>query len=150
MRIWCDADACPRPVKEVLYRAAVRTSTRLTLVANQPLTTPKSNWIDTVQVPSGLDVADHHILEHLSADDLVVTADIPLAAEVIEKAATAVNPRGELYTEANVRERLSVRDFMTDLRSAGVQTGGPRGYSDKDKQAFANALDRWLTQRSKS
>jgi uncharacterized protein len=149
MRIWCDADACPRPVKEVLYRAAVRTSTQLTLVANQPLSVPRSNWINTVQVPSGLDVADHHILEQLTAEDLVVTADIPLAAEVIEREATAVNPRGELYTEANVRERLSIRDFMTDLRSAGVQTGGPRGYSDRDKQAFANSLDRWLAQRLK-
>ena len=149
MRIWCDADACPRPVKEVLYRAAIRTGMQLTLVANQPLTVPRSTLINTVQVPSGLDVADHHILEHLGAEDLVVTADIPLAAEVIELKAVAVNPRGELYTEANVRERLSVRDFMTDLRSAGVQTGGPRGYSDRDKQAFANSLDRWLAQRPK-
>jgi uncharacterized protein len=148
MRIWCDADACPRPVKEVLYRAAERTGTRLTLVANQPLGTPRSKWIDTVQVPAGFDVADHHILEQLSADDLVITADIPLAAEAIERQATVIDPRGELYTDANVRERLSVRDFMADLRGAGVQTGGPRGYSDRDKQQFANALDRWLAQRS--
>jgi len=148
MRIWCDADACPRPVKEILYRAAERTSTQLTLVANQPLSIPRSRWVSMVQVPSGFDVADHHIIEQVTPDDLVITADIPLAAAVIDKGATAIDPRGELYTDANIRERLSVRDFMADLRGAGVQTGGPKGYGDREKQSFANSLDRWLAQRS--
>lgn len=148
MRIWCDADACPRPVKEILYRAAQRTGVRLTLVANQPLGVPRQGPIDSIVVPQGLDVADHHILEQLTDADLVITADVPLAAEVIERGATAIDPRGETYDEGNVRQRLSIRDFMTELRSAGVQTGGPKGYSDRDKQQFANALDRWLAQRS--
>lgn len=145
MKIWVDADACPAVIKEILFRAANRTQVPLTLVANQPLRTPPSKWIDSIQVGAGFDVADNEIVRRLEAGDLVVTADIPLAAEAIAKGAQALNPRGELYTEGTIRERLSMRDFMDTLRSSGVDTGGPAAFSQADRQAFANQLDRLLT-----
>jgi uncharacterized protein YaiI (UPF0178 family) len=146
--IWVDADACPKPVKEILYRAAERIQAPLILVANQPLYTPPSPLIRSVLVPGGCDVADGHIAEHLHPGDLVVTADIPLAAIVVEKGGHALDPRGELYTVDNIRERLCVRDFMAELRSGGVDTGGPRPWGNGDKQAFANQLDRFLSRRT--
>ncbi|WP_019626828.1 YaiI/YqxD family protein [Thioalkalivibrio sp. ALJT] len=146
MKIWVDADACPVVIKEILFRAAKRTETPLTLVANQPMRTPPSKWIDSIQVGAGFDVADNEIVRRLGPGDLVITADIPLAAEVIEKGGQALNPRGELYTRDNIRERLSMRDFMDTLRSSGVETGGPAALGPRDRQAFGNALDRWLAQ----
>jgi uncharacterized protein YaiI (UPF0178 family) len=146
-QIWVDADACPKVIKEILFRAAERVGMQLTLVANQPLTIPRSRHIRTVQVPAGFDVADNHIVQQVTKDDLVITADIPLAAEVIAKGALALNPRGELYTEANIRQRLTMRDFMETLRSSGVDTGGPAALSQADRQQFANQLDRLLVQR---
>ncbi len=143
-QIWVDADACPKVIKEILYRAAERVGIPLTLVANQPLATPPSRHIRTVQVPPGFDVADNHIAQQVGPDDLVITADIPLAADVIAKGALALNPRGELYTEANIRQRLTMRDFMDTLRGSGVDTGGPAAFNHADRQAFANQLDRLL------
>jgi hypothetical protein len=142
--IWVDADACPKVIKEILFRAAERVNIPLTLVANQPIPIPRSRYIQTIQVASGFDVADNHIVQQTQADDLVITADIPLAAEVIAKGALALNPRGELYTEANIRERLVMRDFMDTLRGSGVMTGGPASLNLADRQAFANQLDRLL------
>jgi uncharacterized protein YaiI (UPF0178 family) len=147
MHIWVDADACPAVIKEILFRAAQRLAIPVTLVANQPLHTPPSPLIRSVQVGHGFDVADKHITERLQPGDLVVTADIPLAAQVIEKGGTVINPRGERYTTENIRERLALRDFMEELRSAGEVTSGPPPLSKSDRQAFANALDRLLTQR---
>jgi uncharacterized protein YaiI (UPF0178 family) len=147
MQIWVDADACPVAVKEILFRAADRTGVRVTLVANQPLRVPASSNIRCVLVPAGLDVADHRIVELLQPQDLVVTADIPLAAAVIAKQGHALNPRGELYTQENIRERLSMRNFMDELRGSGVVTGGPPALSQRDRQAFANSLDTFLTRR---
>lgn len=144
MRIWVDADACPNVIKEILYRAAERVGVELTLVANRPLTTRKSRFIKVQQVPGGFDQADNWILKAVQADDLVITADIPLAAEAVGKGAFALNPRGELYTEENVRERLNMRDIMDELRSTGVGTGGPPAISKSDRQAFANQLDSLL------
>ena len=144
MHIWVDADACPRAIKEILFRAAERVKVPLTLVANQPLRPPRSQYITSVVVPAGLDVADTHIVQHMSAGDLVITADIPLAAEVIENGGHAINPRGEFYSENNIRERLSTRDFMDALRGSGVITGGPSSFNQGDRQAFANQLDRFL------
>jgi uncharacterized protein YaiI (UPF0178 family) len=144
MQIWVDADACPKVIKEILYRAAERKQMQVTLVANQPLTTPRSKFIATLQVPPGFDVADNEIVRRVEAGDLVITADIPLAAEVIEKDAVALNPRGERYTTANIRERLNMRDFMDTMRSSGVATGGPPPLSQSDRQAFANQLDQML------
>lgn len=144
MQIWVDADACPVTVKEILYRAAERVQCQLTLVANQPLRTPASPWIRSVQVPRGFDVADNHIANAVAPGDLVVTADIPLAAAVVERQAFALNPRGEFYSTENVRELLDMRNFMDTLRSAGVQTGGPEALSQADRQRFANRLDRFL------
>ncbi|OMG52575.1 DUF188 domain-containing protein [Azonexus hydrophilus] len=144
MQIWVDADACPGVIKEIIFRAAERKQIQTTLVANQMLRTPPSKFIRAIQVPSGFDVADAHIVEQLSAGDLVVTADIPLAALVIERGAHALNPRGELYTTATIRERLNMRDFMEGLRAAGVETGGPAAFGQADRQAFANQLDRFL------
>jgi len=145
MQIWVDADACPGDAKELLYRAAKRTKIKMTLVANQPMPIPRSKYINSVQVGAGLNVADQWIVDSLEADDLVVTADIPLAAAVVEKGATALNPRGELYTEENLGERVAVRNLLEDLRNGGMITGGPPSYNAKDRQAFANQLDRWLT-----
>lgn len=144
MQIWVDADACPGVIKEIIYRAAERKQIKTTLVANQMLRTPPSKFIRAIQVASGFDVADAHIVDQLNAGDLVVTADIPLAALVIERGAHAINPRGELYTTATIRERLNMRDFMEGLRAAGIETGGPAAFSQADRQAFANQLDRFL------
>ena len=144
MHIWVDADACPKVIKEILYRAAERAQLPLTLVANQPLVTPPSRLIRKVQVAPGFDVADNHIVQQVQAGDLVITADIPLAAAVIEKSALALNPRGELYTPDNVRQRLTMRNMMEELRSTGQVSGGPPPLNQRDRQAFANALDRLL------
>jgi hypothetical protein len=145
MQIWVDADACPGEIKELLYRAAKRTQTKVTLVANQALRTPPSEFIDSLLVPSGMNVADRRIVELVQPGDLVVTADIPLAAEVVAKGGQALDPRGELYTEANVGERLAVRNLFDGLRGGGQITGGPANFTAKHRQAFANQLDRWLT-----
>ncbi len=142
--IWVDADACPKVIKEILFRAANRTHTRLTLVANQPLSVPGSRYIRAVLVAAGFDVADNHIIQQAGAGDLVVTADIPLAAELVEKGCIALNPRGELYTSENIRQRLNMRDFMDTMRGSGVVTGGPPPINQSDRQAFANQLDRFL------
>jgi len=147
MRIWVDADACPVVIKEILYRAAVRAEIQLTLVANKPLRVPPSPWIKAFQVPGGFDVADRRIAQEVQAGDLVITADVPLAAEVIARGATVIDPRGELLTEANIKERLTMRNFMDSLRSSGVETGGPAALSNADRQAFANQIDRLLAKR---
>ena len=147
VRIWVDADACPRAVKDVIYRAARRTQVLTTFVANQMLLTPPSPYIKALQVPAGMDVADNEIVLRLAAEDLVITADIPLAAQVVERGAVALNPRGEWYTRENVRALLSMRDFMQHLRDSGTQTGGPAALSVRDVQSFANALDAWLAKR---
>lgn len=144
MQIWVDADACPRVIKEILYRAAERKKVQLTLVANQPLQTPNSTFVGSLVVGSGLDVADDKIVELMQAGDLVITADIPLAAAAIEKSGHALNPRGEFYTADNIKERLAVRNMLDELRGCGVETGGPAAFSACDKQAFANQLDRFL------
>lgn len=144
MRIWVDADACPGPIREILFRSAERVGVRLTLVANKPPGSPPSRYIDAVQVPAGLDAADRHIAATAEAGDLVVTADIPLAADVVAKGALALNPRGELYTAENIRERLGMRDLMDELRGMGVATRGPSPLNKSDRQAFANQLDRLL------
>ena len=149
MQIWVDADACPVVVKEILFRAADRTKTLVTLVANQYIRVPNSEHIKTVQVPSGFDVADNEIVKRAAAGDLIITADIPLAAEVIEKGAHALNPRGEMYSTENIRSLLNMRDFMDTMRSSGVDTsGGPPPLNQSDRQAFANQLDRFLTSHS--
>ncbi len=144
MQIWVDADACPRAIKEILYRAAERVGMQLILVANQPLQVPGSRFIRTVQVSAGFDVADNYIVQAVAEGDLVITADIPLAAGVIANGARALNPRGELYTQDNIRERLNMRDFMDTLRGSGVDTGGPAAFSNAERMAFANRLDRLL------
>ncbi len=144
MRIWVDADACPSVIKDILFRSAERVGVRLTLVANQPLNSPPSRYIDTVQVPPGLDAADRHIAAAVEAGDLVVTADIPLAADVVAKGGVALNPRGDLYTVDNIRERLGMRNRMDELRGMGVTTGGPSPLTKSDRQAFANQLDKLL------
>jgi uncharacterized protein YaiI (UPF0178 family) len=146
-QIWVDADACPVAIKEVLFRAAEREQVQVTLVANQWLRTPASRFVRAIQVPGGFDVADNEIVQRVAADDLVVTQDIPLAALVIEKGALAMHPRGELYTADTIAQRLGMRNFMDELRGAGVDTGGPAAFHARDKQAFANQLDRWLTRR---
>ena len=145
MQIWVDADACPREIKELLFRAATRRKVHVTLVANQQVRTPKSDYIDILVVPAGMDVADRRILELVASGDLVVTADIPLAADVVAKGGQALNPRGELYTDRNVGDRLVVRNLLDELRAGGQIIGGPRNFNVKDRQAFANQLDRWLT-----
>jgi uncharacterized protein YaiI (UPF0178 family) len=143
-QIWVDADACPKVIKEILFRAADRVGVAVTLVANQPLQVPRSRHIRSIRVAAGFDVADNHIVQQAEAGDLVITADIPLAAEVVAKGCLALNPRGDLYTEDTIRQRLSMRDFMDTLRSSGVDTGGPASLSQADRQAFANQLDRLL------
>ena len=148
MKIWVDADACPVVIKEILYRAAERTQIETTLVANQPLTVPRSKFIKTLQVPAGFDVADKEIVRRLQAGDLVITSDIPLAAEVIDKGGHALSPRGELYSVNNIRERLNMRDFMDTLRASGIDTGGPAALNQTDRRHFANHLEKLLTQRS--
>ena len=148
MKIWVDADACPVVIKEILFRAAERTEIDVTLVANQPVQIPKSRYISFIQVGQGFDVADNEIVKRMTAGDLVITSDIPLAADVIEKEGTALSPRGELYTADNIRARLSMRDFMESLRSGGVDTGGPAAMGQGDRQTFANCLDRLLTKNA--
>ena len=145
MHIWVDADACPGAVKEILFRAAERVGVPLTLVANQPLRAPPSPLIRSVQVARGFDAADGYIVQHLEPGDLVITADIPLAADAIAKGAHAIDPRGDRYTPDNIRERLVMRDFMEQMRSTGQATGGPPPFGPSERQAFANALDRLLT-----
>ena len=147
MRIWVDADACPVVIKEILYRVAVRAQVTLTLVANKLLRVPPSPWIKALQVPGGFDVADQRIAQEVQAGDLVITADIPLAAQVIAKGGVVIDPRGELLTEANIQERLTMRNFMDSLRSSGVETGGPAAFSNADRQAFANQVDRLMAKR---
>lgn len=149
MAIWVDADACPNVIKEILFRAADRTQTPLTLVANQTLRVPPSKFIRSLRVPAGFDVADNEIVRLCEPGDLVITADIPLAAEVLGKGAAALNPRGERYSEATIREKLTMRDFMDTMRASGVQTGGPDTLSQRDRQHFAAELDKWLLARSR-
>lgn len=146
MRIWIDADAAPRDVKEIVFRAALRLDLQTIMVANQRLATPLNNpHVSTVLVRGGPDVADQYIADHAATGDLAVTADIPLAAMLVEKGVIVLDPRGEQYDEENVRERLSIRDFMESLRGSGVEMGGAKPYGAKEKQAFAGALDRVLT-----
>ncbi len=147
--LWVDADACPVVIKEILYRAAGRLEIPLVLVANQPLQVPGSRHIRTVQVAAGFDVADNYIVQQAQPGDLVITADIPLADEVISKGCTALSPRGDLYTKENIRQRLNMRDFMDTLRSNGVNTGGPPPLNQGDRQAFANQLDRLLSRHKR-
>ncbi|MEH2919539.1 YaiI/YqxD family protein [Samsonia erythrinae] len=147
MQIWVDADACPNVIKDVLFRAADRTQTSVTLVANQTIKVPPSRFIRTLRVSAGFDVADNEIVRRVEAGDLVVTADIPLASEVIEKGGVALNPRGERYTPDTIRERLNMRDFMDTMRASGIQTGGPSALNQRDRQQFANELDKWLQQK---
>ena len=144
MQIWVDADACPRVIKDILFRAADRKKVQLTLVANKPMPSPASPYINSLIVGSGFDVADDKIVELMQPGDLVDTADIPLAASAIKKAVLALNPRGEFYTEDNIQERLAVRNMLDELRGCGIDTGGPPAFSSCDRQAFANQLDRFL------
>lgn len=149
MKIWIDADACPVVIKEILFRAAERTHTELTLVANQYIRTPSSKFISSIQVEKGFDIADNEIVTRCSAGDLIITSDIPLADQVITKGCLALSPRGDLYTADNIKSRLNMRDFMDTLRSSGVDTGGPPAICAADKQKFANALDQWLQSKPK-
>jgi uncharacterized protein YaiI (UPF0178 family) len=149
MKIWIDADACPVVIKEILFRAAERTGVELTLVANQPLSTPPAKNITSIQVQQGFDVADDEIVKRMDAGDLVITSDIPLAAEAIEKGGHALSPRGEMHTTENIGARLNMRDFLDTMRSSGVEmSGGPAPFSQRDKQTFANNLDRFLTKHA--
>lgn len=148
MTIWVDADACPNVVRDILFRAAERTQTPLVLVANQAVKTPGSKVIRSIQVPAGADVADNEIVHRMACEDLVITSDIPLASEVIEKGGLALSPRGELFTRENIRARLNMRDFLDTLRGSGIQTGGPAALNQQDRQAFANQLDRWLAKHA--
>ena len=145
MKIWVDADACPVVIKEILFRAAGRTKVQVTFVANQSIQIPASRHVNFIQVSQGFDVADNEIVKHLDSGDLVITSDIPLAADVIEKEGIALSPRGELYTADNIRARLNMRDFMETLRASGVNTGGPPALNQSDRKAFANHLDQFLT-----
>lgn len=145
MKIWVDADACPGVIKDILFRAAERTGVQLTLVANHSIPIPRSRHIKFLQVTHGFDVADNEIVNRLSAGDLVITGDIPLAADVIDKGGYALNPRGELYTSDNIKARLTMRDFMDTLRASGIDTGGPPALSQSDRKSFANHLDKILT-----
>ena len=150
MTVWVDADACPVVIREILFRAAKRTGVQLTLVANQAINAPSAPNIKTLQVAQGFDVADNEIVRRLQTGDLVITGDIPLAAEVIEKGGHALSPRGELHTTENIRAKLNMRDFMDTMRSSGVEMGGgPSAYGQRDKQEFANQLDRFLTRHAR-
>jgi len=148
MKIWVDADACPVVIKEILFRAAERTRIETILVANQPMRVPPSKVISAMQVPSGFDVADDEIVKRAEAGDVVITSDIPLAAEVIEKGALALSPRGELLTKANIKARLNMRDFLDTLRASGEHTGGPAAMTQADRKTFADQLDRLLSKAS--
>ena len=150
MHIWVDADACPLVIKEILFKAAERTRVQLILVANQPIKIPSSPHIQFLRVPPGPDVADSEIVRNLRAGDLVITSDIPLAAEVVESGGFALNPRGQFYTIENIKEHLSRRDFLDTLRSSGIDTGGPSALSKKHRQSFANNLDRFLSKQTKN
>ena len=150
MKIWVDADACPVVIKEILFKAAERTKTQLTLVANHSVSVPPSRYIAFLRVSKGFDVADNEIVKKLAPGDLVITGDIPLAAESIDKGAKALNPRGELYTSENIRSLLNMRDFMDTLRSSGIQTEGPAALNQNDRKNFANQLDKLLTQYEKN
>jgi len=145
MKIWVDADACPGVIKDILFRAAERTGTEITLVANHSIPVPPSRHIKFLQVRSGFDVADNEIVKRLDGGDLVITSDIPLAADVIDKGGCALSPRGELYTANNIKARLNIRDFMDTLRASGIDTGGPPALSQSDRKAFADHLDKYLT-----
>lgn len=145
MKIWVDADACPNTIKDVLFRAAKRTETTLVLVANAVLSTPGSRFISSIRVDQGFDRADDYIVQHMSTNDLVITADIPLAAHVVANKGIALNPRGEIYTENNIKQRLGLRDMRENIRGSGVNVGGPPAFSVKEKTAFANALDKILS-----
>jgi len=145
--IWVDADACPVVIKEVLYRAAERTQTVVTFVANQSLRIPPSDYLRTLRVAAGFDVADNEIVKRVGPGELVITSDIPLAAEVLEKGGEALNPRGERYSRETIKQRLVMRDFMETLRSSGIPSGGPAALSQKDRQLFANELDKWFRAR---
>ena len=149
MKIWVDADACPVVIKEILFRAADRTQTEITLVANQSISIPPSRFIKTLRVSSGFDVADNEIVKRVQSGNLVITSDIPLASEIIDKGALALSPRGELFTSENIKQRLNMRDFLETMRSSGVQTGGPPPLSQSDRQEFANNLDRILQKAKK-
>jgi len=144
LHIWVDADACPGVIKEILFRAAERTKTATTLVANKLLRVPASPYIKAMQVPHGFDVADDRIVELVQLGDLVITADIPLAAQIIARGAAALNPRGMLYSKDNIQEQLAMRSFMEEMRASGMEGGGPAAFSQADRQAFANQLDRYL------
>ena len=146
MKIWVDADACPKAVREILFRVAERTATTVTLVANQYLQMPPSRYIKLLQVGAGYDMADNEIVRRLHAGDLAITADIPLASDVIDKGGYVIDPRGELYTRDNIGEVLQMRDFMDTLRASGIDTGGPAALHPRDIQAFANQLDKFLAQ----
>ena len=145
MKIWIDADACPRVIKEIIYRASERLKVPVCLVANMDLSRSHSAYVTSVRVKDGFDVADDYIAEHAEPTDLVITADIPLAARVVEKGGVALDPRGELYTEENVGERLAMRNLMQELRTDGMMIGGPGQFSLTDRQRFASSLDRLLT-----
>jgi uncharacterized protein len=149
MHIWVDADACPAVIKDILYRAAERAQVRLTLIANQMLRVPPSPWIRALQVPAGFDVADQRIVMEAAAGDLVITADVPLAALVVAKGALVLDPRGDLLDASNIAERLTMRNFMEELRGSGVETGGPAAFSAADRQAFANRLDGLLNRHAR-
>jgi uncharacterized protein YaiI (UPF0178 family) len=149
MHIWVDADACPAVIKDILFRAAEREKIVTTLVANRSLRTPRSAWVRALQVPQGIDVADSHIVRELAAGDLVVTADIPLASDVIAKGGHALNPRGEFYTPENIQERLALRNHLDELRGSGERTGGPAALDNTDRKRFADQLDRFLTRRKR-
>ena len=147
MKIWVDADACPVPAKDILFRAAERTGVEVILVANQAINKPRLSNIRMLQVPGGFDVADDEIVRQVVAGDLVITSDIPLASEVIDKEAAALNPRGEMYSANTIKSILSMRDFMDTLRGSGIQSGGQAPYGQTDRQAFANELDRYLSKQ---
>ncbi|PIP71950.1 MAG: hypothetical protein COW89_09120 [Nitrospinae bacterium CG22_combo_CG10-13_8_21_14_all_47_10] len=147
MKIWVDADACPKPVKDILFRLADRTEITVTLVANQQMRLPDSPFIQLIQVGHGADIADDEIVNKCEAGDLIITADIPLAARVVERGALALDPRGKVYNKNNIRHILSMRNFMDELRGSGVETGGPAGFGQKERFKFANELDRLIAQR---
>jgi uncharacterized protein YaiI (UPF0178 family) len=149
VKIWVDADACPVVIKEILYRAAMRAQIETTLIANKLLRVPPSPFLRAIQVPSGFDVADNRIVQELTVGDLVITADIPLAAQVIENHGHALNPRGEFYSKENIQERLTMRNFMEELRASGVETSGPSAFSSADRKAFAAQLDKFIANQSK-
>lgn len=150
MDIWVDADACPVVIKEILFRAATRTKTKVTLVSNQNIRTPNSKYVSTLRVMRGFDVADNEIVKRVRKGDLVVTSDIPLADEVLTNGGCALSPRGELFTKENIKAKLNMRDFMDTLRSSGIQTGGPSSLSQSDRKAFADHLDKWLLNKQKT